>query len=730
MGNGVNGGTNESSIKFTNNQLEVINYVSSTVYTRKITNQVFRDPSAWYHIVVSSNSSTALNIYVNGVQVTSFATNVGPSSQGWALNTGSQSTGIGYLTSAQNFDGYMAEINFIDGQALTPSSFGSFSATTGVWQPAKYAGTYGLNGFYLPFNNTTSTTTLGYDLSGNGNNWTPNNFSLTSGVTYDSVTDVPTLTSATASNFCVWSPINKSTNHTVTNGNLTAASSGATSYGSLCATIGATSGKWYWEMTYTRNGTSNSPVIGFGNELFTYTNPPFGYLGSDLNAGGINVINGNAAINGVNTAYGSAIGTNDVVMFAMDVTNRKFYIGKNGTWFNSGDPAAGTNSWPYSATIVGSTFFPAVNMFNDTGDTTFGQRPFAYTPPTGFVALNTYNLPTSTIVKGNTVMDVYLNTGNGTARTDVIAFQPDLVWTKSRSASGFNIVQDSVRGAGNRLITDGTYAELYSATYGSFTSTGFAFGNDLNINTNAVNYVDWFWKAGGTSSSNTNGTITSTVSVNASAGFSVVTYTSSGSAGSAATVGHGLGVAPTFIIAKSRNDTFSWQVYHVSLGNANSLNLNLTSASGAATVWNNTTPTSSVFSIASVNNYTPDTYVAYCWTPIAGYSAFGSYTGNGSTSGPFVYCGFQPKFILIKSTTASRDWIIWDTARNTYNIGSNGVLFPDTNGVEYSGGGAYAVGVLSNGFYLPVSTTNLNASGETHIYAAFASNPFKYSLAF
>jgi len=188
-----------------------------------------------------------------------------------------------------------------------------------------------------------------------------------------------------------------------------------------------------------------------------------------------------------------------------------------------------------------------------------------------------------------------------------------------------------------------------------------------------------------------------------------------------------------FIIVKARSFVQNWLVYHQSLGNTNAMFLDLTNASTANSLyWNNTSPTSSVVSIGSGNgvNSSGNTYVAYCWTPIAGYSAFGSYTGNGSTSGPFVYCGFQPKFILIKSTTAARDWIIWDTARNTFNIGTAGVLFPDTSGAEYSGSGAYSVAVTSNGFYLPVATTNLNASGETHIYAAFASNPFKNSLAF
>ena len=151
----------------------------------------------------------------------------------------------------------------------------------------------------------------------------------------------------------------------------------------------------------------------------------------------------------------------------------------------------------------------------------------------------------------------------------------------------------------------------------------------------------------------------------------------------------------------------------------------------SANIWGTALPTSSVFGItANTTIFNNQTGIAYCWAPVAGYSAFGSYTGNGSTSGPFIYTGFQPKFILIRSTTAARDWIIYDTSRNPFNLGTAGVLFPDTSGVEYSGGGAYAVGVTSNGFYLPVSTTNLNASGETMLYAAFASNPFKYSLAF
>ena len=568
------------------------------------TTQVFRDPSAWYHIVavIDNTQATASNrtkLYVNGIQVTALTTANYPAQNADSGLNETTEHDIGKQTGqSRYFDGYLTEINFIDGQALTPNAFGTFNSY-GVWQPITYGGSYGTNGFYLPFtsNNTSSyagsfsttnyltlggvsqlalgsgnwtiefwyyanafttnqviyegrpagtngtyptlgvtgsgainfttnattqidtgantvtlnswnhiafvkngstttaylngvargsfTDTLTYitggvapyiatnafavgsatagingyvsnlrvvkgtavytsnftvptspltnitntalltlqsstivdnssnaltitnvgsvtsplaypfntkvfaDQSPQGNNWTPSAVSGVAGSTYDYMTDVPTLTSATAANYCTWNPLNKSSNHTASDGNLTATSS---SYGAMAASMGFTSGKWYWELTYTNRTSTNSPVIGFGNTLFNYSNPPSGYLGSDLNAGGLNVINGNAALNAVSTAYGSAISTGDVVMFAMDLDNRKFYIGKNGTWFNSGNPVAGTNSWPYSATIVGTTFWPAVNMYTDTCSLNCGQKPYVYTPPTGFLALNTYNI--------------------------------------------------------------------------------------------------------------------------------------------------------------------------------------------------------------------------------------------------------------------------------------------------------------------------------------------------
>jgi hypothetical protein len=344
-------------------------------------------------------------------------------------------------------------------------------------------------------------------------------------------------------------------------------------------------------------------------------------------------------------------------------------------------------------------------------------------------------------------MDATTYTGNGTnprSITNSASFKPDFVWVKTRSVSRNHVLFDSVRGAGSTkgLFSNLTDAEGGSAgnetsVYGylsSFNSDGFstAVGSTNNnyYNTNADTYVAWQWQAGqGVTSSNTNGSITSTVSVNATAGFSVVTYTGNGSTG---TVGHGLGVAPSFILVKNRTSTIdNWQVYHSSLGNTQRLTLNTTNAADAPSpgMWNSTSPTSSVFSVGNqtgVNAAT--TYVAYCWAPVAGFSQFGSYTGNGSTDGPFVYTGFRPRYVMFKRTDtggAGFDWYIVDTVRNTYNA-SGTSLWADLPDAEVSG---TFIDILSNGFKFRGTSTGYNGSGGTYIYACFAENPFKYALA-
>jgi hypothetical protein len=690
-----------------------------------VTNQVFRDPSAWYHLVLAydttqATASNRMKMYINGVQVTSFSTASYP-----VLNATSQFT----YTNANNkisaqwnstnfFDGYLAEFNFIDGQALTPSSFGSTNALTGVWQPAAYTGTYGTNGFYLPFTDNSALTTssnvgLGKDFSGNANYWVTNNISITAGVTYDSMTDVPTLTSATAANFAVLNPLDTSASISILNGNL-ASNNANTSWYSARSSFGMSSGKWYWEFQYTSYLYAR---FGIAKAQMALSN----YVGADAYGWSYYSTTGNKANNGVDSAYGATFAVGDIIGVAFDADNGTLTFYKNNV--SQSTAFTGLTSGPY---------FPAFGTYNTNIAVNFGQQPFTYTPPTGFVALNTYNLPTSTIVKGNTVMDATLYTGTGATLsvTNAASFKPDLVWLKSRSAATDHKLTDSVRGVTKALISDTTGAET-TDTNGltTFGSGGFTLGTDTVYNNNAATYVGWQWQAGqGSTSSNTNGSITSTVSVNASAGFSVATYTGSGAN---ATVGHGLGVAPGFGIFKNRSSAVDWQVYHSSLGGAAALFLNqATAASTSSGWWNNTATTSSVVSLGTSGyvNGSGNSIVGYLWAEIAGFSKFGSYTGNASTDGPFVYCGFRPRWILFKASTAvsGGNWVIVDTVANTYNVCINW-LFPNLNAAESNY--ITIVDVLSNGFKIRANWDTVNASGANMVYAAFAENPFKNSLA-
>ena len=718
--------------------------------------RLFRDPSAWYHIVVKfdSTQATASNrvlIYVNGEQQSGFGADTAYPAlnyQSTAFLGGTavaHQIGYGAPSGAPSyFDGYFAEFYWIDGQALTASSFGTTNTLTGVWQPAPYTGTYGANGFYTPYSDNSALTTssnagLGKDFSGNGNYWTTNNISITAGVTYDSMTDVPTLTSATAANFAVLNPLNYPLvaggigNLVYSNANLTLTSTPGNSQTFAASTIAMSSGKFYCEYVFT-NMTSDGNI---GVWLSQITNSDYWYNLS----GCLRYYSGGTVYLGASTSVASynSYGTNDIIGVAVDLNAGKIYFSKNGTWQGSSDPAAGTN--PAYSSLSGTYVFGfgSGGGINGSFTANFGQRPFAYTPPTGFVALNTYNLPTSTIVAGNKYMDATLYTGNSSTQNIVNAggFKPDFVWMKNRTSALAHYLNDSVRGAYKTLFSNLTNAE-YDGTSNSdgvstFNSNGFTLlngTNALNYNQSANNYVAWQWQAGqGTTSSNTSGTITSTVSVNASAGFSIVVYTGNGTNG--ATVGHGLGVKPSLIIEKGRSTTYNWSVQGCGvlwptatqtlfLNGTNALN----AGSGVAA------PTSSVFTPSATlyANESGVSNVAYCWTPIAGYSAFGSYTGNGSTDGPMIYTGFKPRFLLIKKTATGggdRGWLMEDTARSPYNAAEL-FLYANTSDAESNN---QQIDFLSNGFKIRNNGLVVNDSGVTMIYAAFAENPFKNSLA-
>ena len=724
-----------------NDKLNVVFYPDTTS-TTVITTRLFRDPSAWYHIVVAfdTTQATAANrvrIYVNGVQETAFdtASYSAQNTDGY-INSTTYNSGIHYIgrftpSDTAYLDGYLGEINFVDGQALTPSSFGALDST-GVWQPLPYTGTYGTNGFYLTFSDNSAATAaaLGKDTSGNGNNWTPNNISLTAGSTYDWMLDSPTnWTNGTGNgvaNYCTLNPLRYSTNGTLSEANLKYSNGSGDNGAKAIATFGIPSGKWYWEGSWISGPSNSRFVVGFASSSTAVTSAsmPFERDGSNL-----------------------GLAANDIANVAIDFDAGKIWYGKNNVWQSSGDPATGANP---IQTFTPSTYdflYPGIRCYSASDGTTvgvanFGQRPLSYTPPTGFKALNTLNLPDPTIMNGAQYMAATLWTGTQAARAinnsvNGVAFQPDFLWTKSRSNVEDHRLSDSVRGGNGTVLgtlaSNTTGAEAFDTDVTGFASTGF----NIRAGTNSPNvtgrtYVGWQWQAGkGVTSSNTNGTITSTTSVSTTAGFSVLRYNGNGTSG--ATIGHGLGVTPKMYILKRRDASgYNWIVQTTIIdGSLDYLFLNTTAAKGDS---GDTPPTSSVISVSGNAdvNASGGTYVAYLFAPVSGYSAFGSYTGNGSSSGPFVYLGFRPRWILIKrSDTSGTSWCLVDSSRSPNNTSVNGgmqnTLFPNVSNAEDTG--ADICDGLSNGFRFYQGASSFNANGGTYIYAAFAENPFKIARA-
>jgi hypothetical protein len=728
---------------------------------------VFRDPSAWYHVVIvyDSANATAANrtiLYVNGVQQTISAFP--------ALNTSSSvnASGITQYIAQRGYsaiynNGYMTEMNFIDGQALTPSDFGETDAATGVWKPKAYSGTYGTNGFELNFSDNSNTTaaTLGKDSSGNGNNWTPNNFSVTAGAGNDSLVDSPTaygtdtgVGGEVRGNYATWNGASIGADATLSNGNLDISYGSSGTINATMGTFGMSSGKWYWEVTITASSTSPArSIIGITNN--PSSSAVANYPGFAANGWGYDASSGNKFNNGSSSSYGATYTTNDVIGFAFDADAGSITAYKNGS-------SQGT----MFSSLTAGTYFPAIgdgsggNTF--TASANFGQRAFAYTAPSGFKALVTTNLPTPTIGATSTTQagkyfDIVLYqaaTTNGTFTRGNLSFRPDFTWIKNRDNVERHFLIDAVRGntsvTDKFLVSNSTAAEGANSVDGttfSVTDTGYEFV-ESSINSgelffNNRTYVGWNWKANGAGSSNTAGTITSTVSANTTSGFSIVTYTGNGTNSGTVSIGHGLGVKPSMIIVKDRDTSSTnnnWFVTHVS-SPTNYLFLNNTDAAASASsttngaiAQTNATSTTIVLSNGTTTannlNENGDKYVAYCFAPVAGYSAFGSYTGNGSTDGPFVYTGFRPRFVMIKRTdSAGNNWTILDSVRSESNDVDD-YLYPNLSIAEIANTTA-DVDFLSNGFKIRNTTSDQNTSGGTgtYIYAAFAETPAKFSLA-
>jgi hypothetical protein len=697
-----------------------IRYASTNSGASLTTTPVYRDPSAWYHIVFAyddtqATASNRLKLYVNGVQVTAFGTASYPTQNfGDYINSASVHNLGRFPSGVEYCDCYFAEVNFIDGQALTPSSFGAYDST-GVWQPMAYSGTYGTNGFYLTFadNSAATATTLGKDYSGNGNNWTPNNISVTAGVTYDwmldSPTNYPTGTAYGVGNYCVINPLDTGSSATVANGNLSLTYN-ASAWRMSRGTIGITSGKWYWEGVFTAGGTANANSLGIAQAGASLTN----YVGSSL--GYSYLESGQKIGNGSITSYGASFTTGDIIGAALDLDAGTLTFYKN----NTSQGVAFTG-------ITGQYFF-AVDAYNNSAwAVNFGQRPFAYTPPTGFKALNTVNLPAVTINNGAQYMaaTTFIATGTTQVVTNT-GFQPDFLWFKRRDTASNHFAFNSVVGDDYYLVPNLTDAEGTSTTFiSSLNSNGFTMGTGNYANTSSV--VCWNWKAGGNAASNTSGSITSSVSANTTAGFSIVTYTGNGTNG--ATVGHSLGVKPKMIIEKGRTSTYNWSVQgcgELWSPATSTLFLNTTAAlnAGGAVA----APTTSVFtpSIVAYANESGVSNVAYVFSEVAGYSKFGSYTGNGSADGPFIYTGFRPRFVMIKRTDTTGNWEMHDTSRSTYNVDMQRLWANLSNAEDAT---EVRIDELSNGFKLRSGAGDVNVNSGTYIYMAVAENPFNISRA-
>jgi hypothetical protein len=698
--------SNLEYLRFTSgDKLEYKLLRSGSLDSNYITSQLFRDPSAWMHIY-AYRSSTTFKLYINGSEVTDFSTSNAPgSSDGQFGKNYRHRIGTAYATPSNFLGAYLSEINFVPGTALAATDFGEYN-DDGVWVPIEYtnAAGYGTNGFYITGETASD---LGEDFSGNNNDFTSSGLATTT----DQMLDTPT------NNFCTWNPLKTNSSATLSDGNLNYTASGAQR---TTSTFAVNSGKWYAEFTISAaTGSQTWGVVDIAQVSLTDA-----YIGQRSYEWGIDGL-ARTWNNGSNAANYTDFSASDVIGIALDMDNGKVWFRDNdGTFLSGGDPAAGTT--PDFSGLSGDICFAA--QFTG-GNVTIncGQSAYTNAPPTGFNALSTANLPTPSITDGSAHFNSVLFTGNsGTAFSVTgVGFQPDFVWGKPRSYADNHRLMDVVRGSTKQLISNSTGAEFTQAQgITSFDSDGFTVGTHNGLNTGTNTYVAWNWLADNTTgSSNTDGSITSTVSANTTSGFSISTYTGNATVG--ATVGHGLGIAPKVVIVKSRSNAESWVFGHDSVGWTKAMYMQTTGTPYTLDIyWNNTAPTSSVVELHDhpVTNGSGYTYVMYSFAEIPGYSSIGVYTGNGSTDGPMIYTnGMKPAFVLIKRTNATGGWFTYDSKRDPENALTK-VLQPDSSAAEVDS--IDRLDFLSNGFKLRTSTANNNASGGTFIYMAFAENPF------
>jgi hypothetical protein len=579
------------------------------------------------------------------------------------------------------------------------------------------ANSFGTNGFQLDYADTAD---FGNDTSGNGNDYTPNNFTAT-----DQLSDTPTDSADDEiGNFATLNPIYKRSGVTLSEGNLRAAFSGGDVQAVLSTMPLPDNDLIYIEVLW--NTYAGDAGIGLldGNlatgNWYTDTNSrPSGLNNTDgfaINDSANHYVDGNGLVSL------SAPSTGQYQQLAVNTTNGKVWYGINNTWLNSGDPVAGTGEVGTfdAANLAAGLFFYIGGRLGANATVNFGQKAFNYTPPTGFKAIATQNFPAPTIADGSDYFNTVLYTGNGTSKSITgVGFQPDFVWIKKRDSTSSHILVNVIAGATERLSSDNTNPEA-TAGPDSFDSDGFTVGSGGAINASGEGHVAWCWKAGGAASSDTSGNITVSRSTNTDALFSIVSGT--GNSGSGANFGHGFGVPVDFGIFKNRDSAQTWYVYHKDLVAAEKvLHLDTTAAASVQSSIFGTSSSSQFYLDGGGVNAGTDDWIAYLWAGVEGFSKFGSYTGNGSSDGPFIYLGFKPAFLMIKRFDSTGGWHIYDKERLGYNPNNN-ILYADTNGAEIS---LAQDDLLSNGFKMRNTGAARNASGGTYIYVAFAENPFQ-----
>lgn len=666
--------------------------------SQKVTTAVYRDPSAWYHFVVTVDTTNSVaedrvRIYCNGKRITSFSTsinipiNTNTSFNYWngAATYNAIGANINSPTPTYNyhFDGFLAEFYSIEGLALGPEYFGRACPISGEWEPIRYSGPLGTYGFYMDFQNAANLGSMKLKGVGQGSN----NFAANGGiVAANQYADTPT------NNFAVLN-------------SLWPLGSGTKTY-----SIGNTK---------TVSGNTNGDNCASASTIFV---PPgmsayaeFKLLASNYDSTVAVGINGALWFKS-GTAPMGTYAINDVIGVAYN-SNGSVDFYKNGVFVGSLSVVNDGNRYFY---ISGSGNASPVSWQSN-----FGQRPFAYTPPTGFKSLCTRNLPTPSIKRPSTFFKTLLYTGSGAVKSvadtaGVSFMQPDLVWIKSRTAATDHALYDSVRGATKDLASNLTAAETTQAQgLTSFDANGFSVGELAKLNTLNAAYVAWCWKKGVTP------------------GFDVVKYAGDGAA--SRNIAHGLGVMPSMMLIKVASAPVqswsNWIVYHKNVAASPQngyLRLNTTdSFVTSPDAWNNTAPTSSAFTVrqaagAGING-NGDQFIAYLFAEVPGFSKFGSYVGNGNADGPFVFCGFRPALVLCKRIDSAGSWIVLDSRREVDNP-KDYALYQNLSDAEtwLSNGG---LDFTSNGFKVRSTDTGINASGSTYVYAAFAEMPTKYALA-